>query len=257
MAPFCKAANDQSDIIKNLIKEWVPGETSLRLNNKQIQTIPQGLNLNLPGLIHLFLNDNLIQAIPEDLNLPPQLILLRFDNNHISYIDPKILEHFSGLHGIKLNKNPLTQENVDELRKKVAALRAEKGRGILIYADDMPVTTILEIDPAPVKNLLAGATTVEIDLPENNPTGLATATLDLDKQETFTAEKFKELVDETGTGKFVIGFAQDAKGKWHPTFFDPAYFEAYSKTQGDQIKDPATRQLIQYIVPLVTVIKEG
>ena len=113
-----------------------------------------------------------------------------------------------------------------------------------------------EMDVEPVADLPANATTLEISLPEGNPTGLSTATLNLEDEEVFTYETFRELVDKTGTGRFVIGFTQDAKGKWFSTFFDAVEFQDYRARQGNKIKDPNSQQLIQYIIPMVTINKQ-
>jgi len=127
---------------------------SLYLNDNQIETIPA--NLNLPRLSELWLNENLITAIPANLNLHrletlylsnnrvetisaninlPELRRLVLINNHIEDegIDTEIFQRLPHLWYINLNKNPLTQEKVNQLR----AAAAQTGRDITIIADDI------------------------------------------------------------------------------------------------------------------------
>ncbi len=171
--PLCRAAvPDESwhqavQEIPNL-----QNQRFLKLNDKNITAIPDNLNfpnlrllwlnknlittienLNLPVLERLHLNNNLITAI-DNLNLPPQLkelnlqgnqittienlnlpqlVELDLRSNHIEYIDPQILQGLPRLARLDLSKNPLTQNNIDELKK----IAAQTHPRILIIADDI------------------------------------------------------------------------------------------------------------------------
>ncbi len=129
--PFCKADDpDQSwyQAVQNK-PDWQQQRT-LSLIGKQIQAIPD--NLDFHNLEWLHLNDNQIQAIPANLTAP-YLRTLFLGNNSIDYVDPQIINQFPRLNRLELNKNPLTQENVDQLR--AATLQAN--RHILIVANDI------------------------------------------------------------------------------------------------------------------------
>ncbi len=151
--PFCEAADpDQSwyQAVQD-IPDWQQ-QRDLALNNNQIQAIPD--NLIAPNLRYLALNNNQIQAIPDNLIAPnlralilnfnliqdisdnltlPNLEELFLDNNHIYYVNPQIFNQFPRLRYLYLDQNPLTQENVNELR--AAAQQAD--RRIHIIADDI------------------------------------------------------------------------------------------------------------------------
>ena len=133
--PFCKAADpDQSwyQAVQNVTasRPDLQQELYLDLAHKQIPAIPA--NLNLPQLQGLNLGNNQIYAIPANLALP-NLTMLLLHNNHIDYVDPQIINQFPRLNYLHLNKNPLTQKNVDELR--AAAQKAN--RVIQITANDI------------------------------------------------------------------------------------------------------------------------
>jgi len=119
--------NNKITVIENLN---FPKLRELFLAYNEITTIPA--NLNLPQLQELVLYNNLITAISDNLNLP-KLQRLYLHENHIEYVDPQILQQFPQLNYLNLNKNPLTQENVDKLRE--AAQQAN--RNIKIIADDI------------------------------------------------------------------------------------------------------------------------
>ncbi len=151
--PFCKAADpDQSwyDAVQN-IPDWQQ-QQNLDLAHKQIQAIPA--NPNLPQLRGLYLTYNQIQAIPGNLTLPnlqilhlynnqiqaipgnltlPNLQTLYLSHNYLDYVDPQIINQFPRLNFLNLNQNPLTQENVNELR----AAAQQANRNIQIIADDI------------------------------------------------------------------------------------------------------------------------
>ncbi len=117
--------NNQIQAIDNLN---LPNLLQLHLNNNQIQAIA---NLNLPNLRGLFLQNNQIQAI-NNLNLP-NLQQLYLHNNQIQAINPQIFNQLPQLRYLNLNQNPLTQENVNELR----AVAQQANRHITIIADDI------------------------------------------------------------------------------------------------------------------------
>ncbi len=129
--PFCKAADpDQRwyEAVQNR-PDWQQLGI-LSLIGKELQAIPG--NLIAPNLKELILDCNEIQDIPDNLTLP-NLEELYLANNHIYYVNPQIFHQFPRLNYLHLNQNPLTPENVDDL--KLAAQQAN--RNITIIADDI------------------------------------------------------------------------------------------------------------------------
>ncbi len=123
--PFCKAADPKAHASWYQALQDIPNKfnlhkkTELFLGDKGIEAIPD--NLNSHYLEHLYLGNNYLQEIPDNLNFP-RLTVLSLIGNHIRQINPQIFKKFPNLQFLYLNKNPLTQENVDELRK--AAVQA-------------------------------------------------------------------------------------------------------------------------------------
>ncbi len=117
-------------------------------------------------------------------------------------------------------------------------------------------TTILDIGKESEVTLPANQTTVEINLPAGNPTGLSTATFKLSDPEPISHETLEEMLEE-GSARITIGFTKDETGKWHSTFFDEDNFEALKSHQQHLplLSDPASQLPIQYIVPGVTIRK--
>ncbi len=138
----------------------------LYLDNNRIETIP--IDLNLPHLRKLNLNSNWIEAIPAHLHssnnlreldlsdnnieiIPdnidfPRLSTLNLEENHIKHVNPEIFTQLPMLTELNLSKNPLTEQNVAELRAAAAQLAGPEnmpaafwleGRDITIIADDI------------------------------------------------------------------------------------------------------------------------
>ncbi len=233
----------QLNLNNNLITA-IPGNLNLprlrsfSLCNNQITSIPD--NLNLPNLCSFYLSNNRITSIPDNLNLP-RLEHLNLEGNHIDFVSDNIFKQFPNLIFLWLNKNPLTQKNVDQLREAATKTHPK----LKIIADNIGVQYKKPPD------------FIEITLPKDNPTNLSTVPINLKESETFTLESFQTLVDETGTRNFVVVFTTDVnKKKWYPHIFDGSSYESYSKTQGDVIANPVNRQTIQYTLP-ITIKKEG
>ncbi len=138
--PFCKAADDANSYERwdravrekhsNYNRRKLNFITNLSLLDSHIPAIPD--NPNLPHLTYLNLRDNQIAAIPEKLNLR-KLEYLNLQDNDIESVNPQILQQLPSLRFLYLNKNPLTQANVDKLKE---AAEAEAHRKITIIADD-------------------------------------------------------------------------------------------------------------------------
>ena len=153
--PFCKAADVNASWNRAFqsLPDWEREEpTVLRLQHQKIETIPG--DLDLPNLDILNLCNNQIEAIPA--NLPPTLMNLILDHNeikaipanlehfnlislslnfnHIDHVNPaRLLQQFPNLLFLDLNGNPLTPNNVQQIRDAATAA----GRTIKIKADDI------------------------------------------------------------------------------------------------------------------------
>ncbi len=108
----------------------------LSLNNNNINSLDglkhtQLKNLQLSG-------NNIIDIGKPDF---PNLHTLNLENNHIMHVDPEeIFKLFPNLKYLNLDKNPLTKENVDELRDAASVIDIKRGpytTAIKIIADDI------------------------------------------------------------------------------------------------------------------------
>ncbi len=215
-----------------------PKLKALALDNNQITAIPA--DLNLPKLFWLWLSDNQIAVIPANLNLP-QLMTLDLRNNQVEHVDPQILKQFPNLRSLKLDKNPITQEEVNSLREVAVATH--------------PNLEITAVGNPNLQDILLK----DIPLPKGNPTGLPTVKINLADVETFTFTPFQELIDPNwgdGVQNFVITFTQDAEQRWHATMFDSELYNKYAATQGNIVTNPVNQQPIQYTLP-ITITKQG
>ena len=139
VTPLCKAADDEEALpVRHLVDQpaeqpegQMAGQLDLHLLGGVIENIPPGLIL--PARVDRS-NQELFN-IPDDLGLAPNdaVVELNLNNNHIGYVDPQIFARFPYLYVLNLNRNPLAQENVDELR----AAAQQTGRNIWIIADDI------------------------------------------------------------------------------------------------------------------------
>ena len=84
----------------------------------------------------LILEHNQIEAIPANFN-PSQLQVLDLEHNHITYVNPQILQQVPLLNYLNLNQNPLTPENIIALRNAAVEILGATGRDIEIIADDI------------------------------------------------------------------------------------------------------------------------
>ncbi len=118
--PFCKAADNDNDENWNrtvqdpsLYSEELLG---LNLSSQKIATIPNNPNHPEGRVLHLNLSNNLITTVPSNLGFD-ELQTLTLSNNWIDYLDPEKLQQFPRLIVLCLDKNPIHQKDVDELRK--------------------------------------------------------------------------------------------------------------------------------------------
>ncbi len=129
--PFCKAADapeSWNKAIKNIPNIHLA--IQICLNHKRIEAMPESLD-DFSLLTDLDLNNNLITAIPGNL-YHFKLYSLCLQSNQIEYVDPQILDQFPELLYLDLNKNPLSQENVNELKEAI-----EKRIGFILRAEDI------------------------------------------------------------------------------------------------------------------------
>ncbi len=134
--PFCKAA-DPCEKWHQVIQEMytIPELETFNLSEQEITQIQKTFDLQEQEILDL--QDRDIDAIPHDLKLPkllylsldnnkitalpglylPKLRALDLDNNKIGYIAPEILQQFPELRVLNVSNNPLTKENVDQLRE--------------------------------------------------------------------------------------------------------------------------------------------
>ncbi len=152
VTPLCKAADDQEVLpVRHLVDQVdqpadQPGEQMAGpgqiaaipehfnlppLGHAQIENIPAHLNLPPPGIMVNLANKGLFN-IPDNLD-PNSLWALHLRDNHIEHVDPQIFDEFPRLILLNLDKNPVTPENVAQLR----AAAQQTGRAITIIADDI------------------------------------------------------------------------------------------------------------------------
>ena len=96
--------------------------------------------------------------------------------------------------------------------------------------------------------------TLSLPIDVSLATGKESMMLDLNENETFTMDSFKNLINQAGTKHLVIAISQDDQHNWYFHVFDAAQFTTYSGTQVELI-DPINRQEIKYVVP-VTLKKD-
>ena len=116
--PFCKAADPD--------ESW----------NQAVANMP-----NWQQLENLDLRSKGITKIPVNLKLP-NLMRLNLTGNDIKYVDLEILEGLPNLRLLVLNKNPLTQENINNLKEKAKDVGLRDRAGCLelsIIADELSI----------------------------------------------------------------------------------------------------------------------
>jgi insulin-like growth factor-binding protein complex acid labile subunit len=96
----------------------------LVLDNNQIEQFPVGIFKGLSNLSSLSLANNKISSITiQDLAALENLKHLTLHGNQIKNLDPEILIPFKHLRYLDIRSNPLTQQNIDALKKALPRVK--------------------------------------------------------------------------------------------------------------------------------------